>query len=53
MTYTYATLKISQKAYEEIYSKLIKAGYKSNIEDEVINMKGIALVKETEINPPY
>jgi len=48
MTYTYATLDVSEKVYEEIYKKLKNAGYDHAIDEEkhLIDMHGIALVKE-------
>lgn len=47
MTYTYAILEVSKAAYDEIYKKLMEAGYNQAFhkDDEavVIDMHGIAL----------
>jgi hypothetical protein len=49
MTYTFATLEVSQLAYDEVRAKLLAAGYEHAItsdssEEELIDMHGIALV---------
>ena len=46
MAHTYAELSVSEEAYNEIKGKLEDAGYKDSIEDDVIDMHGIALIKE-------
>lgn len=53
MSYTFATLPISKEAYEEIKQRLLAAGatyaiYKTGLTGEVLDMRGIALVIETE-----
>lgn len=46
-TYTYAIMDVSESAYEEIRSKLIKAGYADQIDgDGNLDMRGIALAKK-------
>lgn len=50
MSYTYAILEISEKAYNEIRKKLAAAGYEDQFgtDDgkEVIDMHGIAVKKK-------
>ena len=52
MTYTYAILKVSHAAYEEIKAKLEAAGYQDQFHDDrdgdgiVIDMHGIALADQ-------
>lgn len=52
MTYTFATLDVSESTYNEIRAKLVDAGYEHAIladgDDELIDMKGIALAKPSE-----
>lgn len=55
MTYTYAVLEISKRAYAEIRAKLDNAGYQHAFhkdgEREVIDMVGIALKARREMAP--
>ena len=47
MSHTFAELEVSKAAYEEIYQKLIDAGYAGAIMgDGTIDMHGIGLVQE-------
>lgn len=56
MTHTYAILKISQAAFDEIKAKLEAAGYTDQFhEDEkrlVIDMHGLAVTAETKKPDP-
>lgn len=55
-THTFAKLALSEAAYEEIKTKLEKAGYSDQFHENeecpaspVINMHGIAVVPEVEM----
>jgi hypothetical protein len=50
MTYTCATLEVSQAAYDEIAAKLREAGYDHAFtEDGMVDMTHIGLVREPEV----
>src|SRR5271167_4061253 len=44
MTHTYALLEVSASTYDEIYSKLLTAGYEHAFDRGTIDMSGIGLV---------
>lgn len=46
MTHTYATLEISELAFKEIEAKLKAAGYDHVFDGNIIDMHGLALIKE-------
>lgn len=54
MTYTFATLEVSQLAYDEIRSKLLEAGYDQAVlrdrDVELLDMRGIALNRGPEVS---
>lgn len=53
-TYTYVTLGVSRKAYDEIAEKLHAAGYDHAFNGDLIDMHGIALEPEAElVIPPF
>ena len=45
MTYTFATMDVSKKTYDEIAGKLREAGYDHAFVDGALDMHGIALTK--------
>lgn len=47
MTYTYVVAEISEAAFEEIAAILERAGYSQAFHDDLIDMHGIALRKDT------
>lgn len=49
MTYTFVKLEVSDDTYNEIKEKLIEAGYASQIEEGIIDMHGIALIKKSNL----
>jgi hypothetical protein len=55
MTYTYAILEVSERAYQEIRKALEKADYRHCFHEEdgrvVIDMHGIALAKKIRQGP--
>jgi len=54
MTYTYAELEISEAAFDEIAKKLKEAdwGHVFMKDGRLINMDGVALVREDVLSPP-
>jgi hypothetical protein len=44
MTHTYVTLELTENAYQEIRSALLKAGYSHAFNGEVIDMHGLAVI---------
>lgn len=49
MTHTVATLEISKEAYEEISDRLAAAGRIGFIENGMIDMSGIGLISEEDV----
>lgn len=51
-THTFATLEVSQAAFDEIEKKLREAGYDHAFVDGLIDMHGIALEREKSDQSP-
>lgn len=56
MSHTYAILRLSREAFDEIEGRLLKAGYEDQIHEEdgvvLIDMHGIALQAMDQGEPP-
>jgi len=48
LTYTYVTMEVPPEMFEWFAKKLRNTGYESSVEEDVIDMHGIALIPEPQ-----